>query len=680
MTRGIRTSTGLALPVALAVLSAGAHAQALRVESTQGQLSADRPSAVALKLAPDVAIKGLRAVLVLDDDARYALNAAEADVEGDNFARFSNVAVTPRHAWEVADDLVRGRVLIPAQNLSAEVRLRLTAPSRVTLVANALPAAVAAGSKAIYILSAHAGADSVRFPVKGVRVHAILDGIPIGSGVSDSTGRLAIEASTPPRGPGSALMTFQGSNANTNVIEHPVQLQVGNAERVVVTMPAGNTVTVNEAFPLEVMAVDGAGHPASDSVASLQLAQGGRLYADSQPTATHHLALARGKPTVKMLTYVGPAGTQALTVTVGSASYSISLTVKSGVAYRLLVVGEPHARFIPDSLLSPSPRVQVVDAGMNPVQGAAVEVRLCYNGVYARCKFNSSHEDSSLERQRSGQATRAGAAATSVNALAYLRGRTVRSSDTIGSAAFDSLAIVGPTGMYRLGFRLVSDYDDEPLARTSPLSYDAEHVYNRSFVVISAIRSIAGNSAPPNEFFDIRFWFRLRRDFYALQHSDLSLVRRSATDEDSVRSSTRRLVDAAVLLNWSPGTKWTLRDSLTGRPDRMLFVGGQARIFSTVAHIGAQVGSVELGGSLFGGSSMSIGYLTPLQSMPVRVDGESYRPAPHNLVVDAFVRSSGLDFFKFLNLRGVVLVPFGKGRRPSSRIVIAVPVGGIVMF
>jgi hypothetical protein len=132
-------------------------------------------------------------------------------------------------------------------------------------------------------------------------------------------------------------------------------------------------------------------------------------------------------------------------------------------------------------------------------------------------------------------------------------------------------------------------------------------------------------------------------------------------------------------LNYTP---WYFRvlDAMTDTPERFLYVGAQVRLFNTVPYYGAQLGSVELARSLFNGSSLSIGYITPLEMMPVSIDGDVFRPARNNIAIDGFLRSSGFDFLKFLNVRGTVIVPWDRGRRPVSRIALAVPVGGLITF
>jgi hypothetical protein len=146
-----------------------------------------------------------------------------------------------------------------------------------------------------------------------------------------------------------------------------------------------------------------------------------------------------------------------------------------------------------------------------------------------------------------------------------------------------------------------------------------------------------------------------------------------------VRTNTKRLVDASAMLNWTPDLL-KVTDALSDAPERYLFIGAQTRLFNTVPYAGAHMGVVELAKSPFYGSMMVASFVTPLQLMAVKVDNEVFRPARSNIALDAFLRSDGIDFLKFLNIRGTVIIPLEKGRRPASRIVLAVPVGGLKSF
>jgi hypothetical protein len=62
------------------------------------------------------------------------------------------------------------------------------------------------------------------------------------------------------------------------------------------------------------------------------------------------------------------------------------------------------------------------------------------------------------------------------------------------------------------------------------------------------------------------------------------------------------------------------------------------------------------------------------------LDGDTLTSRPWNIIADFFLRSSSIDFFKTLNLRGGFLLPLRSGTRLQSRIVVSVPVGTLNLF
>jgi hypothetical protein len=102
---------------------------------------------------------------------------------------------------------------------------------------------------------------------------------------------------------------------------------------------------------------------------------------------------------------------------------------------------------------------------------------------------------------------------------------------------------------------------------------------------------------------------------------------------------------------------------------RRYFVGPLIKIFSTDPYYGVSAGSVELGGSSLRSSYLFTALLRRFYPDPaLRL---------HNFYVEFFLRSSNIDFFEVLSLRGGVLFPLGKEAERqgvTSRIAIEVPV------
>ena len=276
---------------------------------------------------------------------------------------------------------------------------------------------------------------------------------------------------------------------------------------------------------------------------------------------------------------------------------------------------------------------------------------------------------------------------------AYFSGASTATTDVDGLADFTGVRFVGRGGDYSLCFQEGTPGDDVPCAALAVkllwrANYNVDREFNKNFVIISAIHSIAGHK-PANEFFDVRFRFRLPAGLSALVGADLNIERASFTEKDTASlQSTRDVTDAFALVNWSGrATKsfWhnamRVTDARTDALDRLLILGLQARIFSGVPYAGAHIGSVEMGHSKFFGSTFTLGAVRPLSYLPVKLSDDSpVYPVRNNLIAECFLRSSAVDFFKFLNIRATFLMPFETARRVQSRIAVAVPIGGITDF
>ena len=209
---------------------------------------------------------------------------------------------------------------------------------------------------------------------------------------------------------------------------------------------------------------------------------------------------------------------------------------------------------------------------------------------------------------------------------------------------------------------------------STPIRYDPNWSLNRNYVSIGAIKSIAG-ATPENEFFDIRFRFRLTDRLVTVSSVDLSLTSRTSTD--SVRSNQRALTEATALFAFAFAAR---RDPVTEAPERQLLVGALWKVFNTIPYAGVWLGSEELTGSAFEGSAFGVGLVGSLYETPVVIDRETVRPQRLNVLADFYVRSADVPFFRLLNFRGTVLLPLARGIPMTSRIAILVPIDGLFTF
>ncbi len=348
----------------------------------------------------------------------------------------------------------------------------------------------------------------------------------------------------------------------------------------------------------------------------------------------------------------GREGLTYLVFTAGSVQKVVKVVLRAGNPKSLVVVTQPPARVAFDSVWSPSPVVYVRDAAGNAVRNEEVRVRPCVRRLASSGQW---------------QCTPGG------EFLVGLQGTPTVRTDSLGRAVFSDLRLHGKTGEYQLRFELTTPFNDSTFSNS--LIYNPRRDFDQNFVVISAIKTISG-VAPRNEFFDLRFRFRLGDFGHILANTDVAL---SSRGTDSVSSTQDRLSEAAVLLN---GNLHFVQDYSSDVPQRVLFGGAQLKVFNTIPYYGVHIGGTELAGSAFQGSSLSIAYLQRWFGDTLAVvNGDSIHTAKHNLGVDFFVRSSLVEFFKVLTIRGSVLMPFrSKNAGIATRIAVAVPIGDVYRF
>lgn len=207
-----------------------------------------------------------------------------------------------------------------------------------------------------------------------------------------------------------------------------------------------------------------------------------------------------------------------------------------------------------------------------------------------------------------------------------------------------------------------------------------------SHVLISAIKSISGE-IPENEFFALNWRVNYSPSFFTMANVDIALSNAQQTagaPADSVASPSSKLTEAGISANLDVSALLDARHRDSFK--RTMFVGAITKIFNTEAYYGVVGGSVELHESPFFSSYFFSGYLrrffpvTPQTN--VRESGK--RLADDNLYAEFLIHSSEVNFFRYLAVKGGVLVPL-LGRNGTFddiqfRITIAVPVGQPITF
>ena len=230
-----------------------------------------------------------------------------------------------------------------------------------------------------------------------------------------------------------------------------------------------------------------------------------------------------------------------------------------------------------------------------------------------------------------------------------------------------------------------------------------------SFVILSLIKSIAGE-IPRDEFFDLRLKFggervppRGRHDakslfglwqgwtpYFTAASVDISLSTRSdTTGADSLR---KRLTDAGLSANY------IVAGDSGPVPRRVAYLSGLFKIFNTKSYVGGGLGGLELRGSRLEGSWVRLSWLyrvyndsvlsvaatktlAPNGRDSVVVVPAIYDfPTPRNLFLEFYVRVPNAQFLDRLRIRGGILFPLDRTRRPESRIVLSVPVVDLDRF
>lgn len=229
------------------------------------------------------------------------------------------------------------------------------------------------------------------------------------------------------------------------------------------------------------------------------------------------------------------------------------------------------------------------------------------------------------------------------------------------------------TLLFLIAGTLNSSFSDVVIAQNDQSVSDSSHV------LIMAIKSVSGE-IPENEFFAATWRIKYFEPFYTLANVDIALAN---VNSDSVESDTRELSEAgiSILADVSQIMGTNRRHML----ERSIFAGLTTKIFNTEAYYGPSVGSIELKNSAFYSTYFILAYLRrffPTNNQNRVVDGIKH--ADDNLFAEFLIHSQEVEFFKYLAVKGGVLIPLLGSRGEFSdiqfRITVAVPVGRVFTF
>ena len=139
---------------------------------------------------------------------------------------------------------------------------------------------------------------------------------------------------------------------------------------------------------------------------------------------------ATGSVAFTQLVISGPRGSVELFVVAGTARQEMNVNVVEGLPRKLVILTQPPARIISDSLFARAPRVRVEDASGNVLANQEVEVTLCV-----------APDEDTLQCEELD---------------ADLVGRRYRRPEEDGTITFDSLSVSGPGGKYYLYFDITA--------------------------------------------------------------------------------------------------------------------------------------------------------------------------------------------------------------------------------
>lgn len=224
---------------------------------------------------------------------------------------------------------------------------------------------------------------------------------------------------------------------------------------------------------------------------------------------------------------------------------------------------------------------------------------------------------------------------------------------------------------------------DDGRTNAKPDSLDclaSGHAYKDcSHFVIAAIKSVSGE-IPDNEFFAAHWKVRYGEWGFTLASMDIALSK-------DTTSSSKALTEAGGQINVDISYLWK-SGGITHRREgkRSLYGGAGAKIFNAEAYLTSSVGSIELTNSPFEGSYVQFGYARRFFQVTdsTRFNDQKQRLANDNMLFEFLIRSSEVEFFRSIMIRGGVLIPMlrSKGQFDDIqfRITLAVTAGDLFRY
>lgn len=201
-----------------------------------------------------------------------------------------------------------------------------------------------------------------------------------------------------------------------------------------------------------------------------------------------------------------------------------------------------------------------------------------------------------------------------------------------------------------------------------------------STFLIAAIKSVSGD-IPENEFFAAHWKVRYGDWAFTLASLDIALSPDDSTSSDQALTEAGAQVNLDLSRALKKGGFEHRR-----KAERSTYAGLGAKIFNAETYFTTSVGTVELRRSPFEGSYFQLGYARRLYpvSDSTRYNDSGQRLENDNVLIEFLIRSEVVNFFKFVMIRGGVLIPMlgdeGRFDDIQFRITVAVSAGGLMRF
>lgn len=214
-----------------------------------------------------------------------------------------------------------------------------------------------------------------------------------------------------------------------------------------------------------------------------------------------------------------------------------------------------------------------------------------------------------------------------------------------------------------------SQSGQDPMVRNKPSKEEPD---SNSFFLISAIKTVSG-IAPESEFFDILAKYHFSKDFFGLAGFDMALT---ARETDTVRTSTKKLTEASLILNYSIAS--------FDNNKRQLFFNLITKVFNAEPYYGIGIGSMENKGA-FATSYTIFALLKRFYDVKTEnISKSSINQFNGNLYFEAGIYSDVAPIVKNIRIKIGALLPLpfmSKDPKPTVddidyRIVLEIPIAG----